>query len=643
MPNDHRGTNMSVKAYRRVFRPQASAGRRRRGAFPAAVVLAAGFAVVPMLTTPANAATPTGIVSVNTAGAMGNGASGSGDYWPIAAGQSSVAFTSVATNLDAAFSVPGNINLIYSRSFIDNTTHLVSLTSAGLVPNAGILRFRLSASGRFLAFSTSATNMGLGHDSGGFNLYVRDLMSGAVTWAGTEQYFAIDDTGVITSGSPAVSAQGTSYLTDTGGQLYLVNRSTGASALVSATAIGTPANSQVFTYGAAMSSDARYVAFASVATNLVPNYINACSPNNCGSVFLKDMSTGAITDLGASLTGIRLGQTPAVSANGDYVSFCGEAISGGTPAVYVASRLSGLTRRIDTDTSGVVAVHSFGCPSALSADGSGVFITGENIATGSVNQVFSEPTAAPTGAPAVTTVAINPNPVAVTDSITIQATVTAGAATVVRGEWFIGTDPGVGNGVSMTLNASTLGATVVAGSLAPGIYTVAVRAVDANGAWSPITTSLLVVYDPTGGFATGGGWFVPGSNTSDTGDSLPGLDGTSPANFGFVVKYQNGASTVPGGNLQFHYNVGHFHLKSSAMQWLVVTNKSMAKFQGTATIDGSNATYPFSVQARDGSATGQTNRFVIKIYPAGSDPATASPAYQASGDVVNGAIVIHSS
>jgi hypothetical protein len=152
---------------------------------------------------------------------------------------------------------------------------------------------------------------------------------------------------------------------------------------------------------------------------------------------------------------------------------------------------------------------------------------------------------------------------------------------------------------------------------------------------------LLVVYDPSGGFATGGGWLVPGSATSDTGDALPGLDSSSKANFGFVVKYQNGSSTVPAGNLQFDYNVGSFHLKSAAMQWLVVTNQNMAQFQGTATVNGSSATYPFSVQARDGDPTGQPDRFVIKIYPAGSDPNTTTPLYKASGDVQGGSIVIH--
>lgn len=124
---------------------------------------------------------------------------------------------------------------------------------------------------------------------------------------------------------------------------------------------------------------------------------------------------------------------------------------------------------------------------------------------------------------------------------------------------------------------------------------------------------------------------------------LPGLDGTNKANFGFVVKYQTGASTVPGGNLEFHYNVGAFHFHSKDMEWLVVTNANWARFQGLGQIKGRSEVYRFRVDARDGDAGGgsQPDRFVIKIYGLGDDPDVADPAYKASGDVEGGQIKIH--
>ncbi|MFC2032131.1 TRAP transporter substrate-binding protein DctP [Chloroflexota bacterium] len=161
-------------------------------------------------------------------------------------------------------------------------------------------------------------------------------------------------------------------------------------------------------------------------------------------------------------------------------------------------------------------------------------------------------------------------------------------------------------------------------------------------------STMVVVYDPSAGFATGGGWFTPGGQTSDEGDFLPEIDGTSPANFGFVVKYKKGA-TSPDGQLEFQYQQGDFNLHSTGMDWLVVTNNNWAKFQGIATIKGFEGFYPFHVDARDGDFGGGTepDRFIIKVYapvevwPPEEDPDLADPIYKASGDLEGGNIVIH--
>lgn len=173
----------------------------------------------------------------------------------------------------------------------------------------------------------------------------------------------------------------------------------------------------------------------------------------------------------------------------------------------------------------------------------------------------------------------------------------------------------------------------------PGVYTPGLTVEDGAGATDTAVFKYVVVYDPSAGFATGGGWIIPGGNSSDPGDVLPGLDGSSKATFGFVVKYQSGSSTVPGGNLEFHYNEGSFHLNSTLMEWLVVTNSNWAHFQGTATIDGSADNYPFRVDARDDSDHG--DRFIIKVWSPDSDPNNDEPVYKASGDLEGGQIKIH--
>ena len=242
--------------------------------------------------------------------------------------------------------------------------------------------------------------------------------------------------------------------------------------------------------------------------------------------------------------------------------------------------------------------------------------------------------------PTVAAAAFGANPLAVGSPVLVTAAASDALSGVVSGEIWIDSDPGVGNAVPLAIaSPGVLGVTL--SGMAVGIHTVGVRSLDAAGNWSVAATSLLVVYDPAGGFATGGGWLVPGGATSDSGDLLPRLDGTSKANFGFVVRYENGASTVPSGSFEFHYKVGQFDLSSAGYDWLVVTNSQWAHFNGSVTLNGGSAVYPISVSVRDSNKTGTPDRLVLKVYAPGADPLTASPIYQASGDVSGGNVVLH--
>lgn len=63
-----------------------------------------------------------------------------------------------------------------------------------------------------------------------------------------------------------------------------------------------------------------------------------------------------------------------------------------------------------------------------------------------------------------------------------------------------------------------------------------------------------MVYDPAAGFVTGGGWI-----NSPAGAYSANTDLTGKATFGFVSKYQNGA-TVPTGNTEFQFLGGQSEL-----------------------------------------------------------------------------------
>ena len=135
----------------------------------------------------------------------------------------------------------------------------------------------------------------------------------------------------------------------------------------------------------------------------------------------------------------------------------------------------------------------------------------------------------------------------------------------------------------------------------PGVYTVTVTVSDGYNTDSAIY-EFVVVYDPNGGFVTGGGWInsTAGAYTAD-----PSLTGK--ATFGFVAKYQKGAN-VPVGNAEFLFKVGNLNFKSTAYDWLVVSG-SNAQFKGVGTINGEGS-YKFMITANDGSP----DKFRIKIW-----------------------------
>jgi parallel beta-helix repeat protein len=162
---------------------------------------------------------------------------------------------------------------------------------------------------------------------------------------------------------------------------------------------------------------------------------------------------------------------------------------------------------------------------------------------------------------------------------------------------------------------------------APGVYTLVVSAEDNAGNQAVTEPVYFVVYDPSGGFATGGGWFHPDTESS--------LSSEGKANFGFVAKYRKGSST---GNLEFQYKDGEINLKSTSIDWLVISGTS-AQLQGTGTINGEGL-YTFRVRATDSGEPGAgIDHFDIKVW-AGTDT-EGEPIHSAKNVLSGGNIVVH--
>jgi len=147
-----------------------------------------------------------------------------------------------------------------------------------------------------------------------------------------------------------------------------------------------------------------------------------------------------------------------------------------------------------------------------------------------------------------------------------------------------------------------IGATPTHAYGAAGIYNVCLTVNDGSVDSAQVCTS-AVVYDPSAGFVTGGGWFdsLEGAYVAD--EPLTGK-----ATFGFVSKYKKGTS-VPDGNTEFQFKAGNLNFHSSSYDWLVVTGSDYAMFKGTGTINGAGE-YKFRIWAGDGSP----DTFRIKIW-----------------------------
>jgi PKD repeat protein len=140
-----------------------------------------------------------------------------------------------------------------------------------------------------------------------------------------------------------------------------------------------------------------------------------------------------------------------------------------------------------------------------------------------------------------------------------------------------------------------------------GVYTITLTVTDFDGTDS-LEYQYAVVYDPSGGFVTGGGWIdsPAGAYTSD-----PDLSGK--ASFGFVSKYKKGATT-PTGNTEFQFKAGGLNFHSDTYQWLVIAGHK-ATYKGTGTING-GGNYGFMISAIDAKLTPSTDidLFRIKIW-----------------------------
>jgi len=207
-------------------------------------------------------------VSVSSAEVQGNGTSGySSDITPDGR---FVTFSSIATNLH-----PDDTDVtndVYVRDRLLGTTTLVSRAAgvSGAKGNGHSVRSSISDSGRFVAFDSAATNLNAADVSSQFSIYVRDLVNNTTTLVSRAD------------GPGGASAGGDSFMPS-------------------------------------VSSDGRRVAFQSSANN-----IHASDTDGFTDIFIRDMSSD-VNILVSQATGGAKGNGhssfPSISSDGYYVAF----------------------------------------------------------------------------------------------------------------------------------------------------------------------------------------------------------------------------------------------------------------------------------------------------------------------------------
>jgi hypothetical protein len=175
--------------------------------------------------------------------------------------------------------------------------------------------------------------------------------------------------------------------------------------------------------------------------------------------------------------------------------------------------------------------------------------------------------------------------------------------------------------VSGTVNEGAHTATATYTFSTPGVYLISLTVYDDDTGFGIANTfngltAMVVIYDPTAGFVTGGGYILQKANMIPTGP----VD--AKANYGFNAKYQKNSS-IPQGEVEFQLKPNiNFH--STSLDWLIVNtnvNPARAQFQGSGTVNGSGS-YGFLLTVTDG---GQTDTFRIKIWDKSNPLNSPSP------------------
>jgi len=239
--------------------------------------------------------------------------------------------------------IPRGAAVATSSAFVDRA----SVNSNNAQGNAGSTVAAITPDGRFVLFGSSASNLVLGDTNGFMDAFVHDRLTGT-----TER---------VSVSSSGAQGNGDSMTGDLSGD------------------------------GGAITPDGRFVAFNSLASNLVPGDVNGV-----GDVFVRDRVTGTTEIVSVNSSGVQgnFGSgiaPPSISGNGTLVAFDSQATNlepgqNGQEGVFVHNRITGKTIEVSVNSSGVEG-NGFSLGPTISRDGRFVvfFSFASNLVSGDTN------------------------------------------------------------------------------------------------------------------------------------------------------------------------------------------------------------------------------------------------------------------
>jgi len=344
------------------------------------------------------------------------------------------------------------------------------------------------------------------------------------------------------------------------------------------------------------------------------------STETAGTTVTGSVTNGAGTS-GSGSTTVKLDMTPPTNVTGmasPTPNGAGWNNTNVTVTFTGADALSGIA------SCSVVTLTAEGA--AQSASGACMDVAGNVSAPVTVGGINIDKT------PPVTATNITPDPVQTNVATTLSATITDNLSGVASANYTL--DGGSPIPISGTFGGTTVNVSVaIAAFSTTGLHDFCVQGTDVAGNVGIYNCVVLAVFDPSGGFSTGGG----GTN-SPAGADLANPSGSGPVTFGFNVKYLP-HDTVPSGDVEFHYDAGNINFKSTGFDFLVVTSEPRAQIQGTGTINGT-ITCKFTIDAWSGSfLPGHVDAYGMTIYNCNSG--TANRYNLATAPTTKGSIKIH--